>query len=342
MILFNIKEWKISGLVGLSLLILMSPCFAQSGKGNYSLQGVVLDTQGNPVPDVKVVATLVTKKSTIADMEGSPFIWMNVVSHLNKKNVTARREVKTDKNGRWAIRLIQNGLWRLQAYSQNRISAVLDIMVRMNKNDIELVLTHSDISFLIEAKNAIYDSRWETAINILKLHEICFPKSKQLDNALYWLAFSKNKFSESVKERTERNNIYVEAIEDLDRLIAQFPESEWKDDGLILKIEIALRLVQMGQVQYRRTIREYMEIQELENVNIRLAALDAYRHIDKTEAVQILIDMARSHADPEARKKSVHILGGIGGKDIFSFLRKVAEEDPDESVRKAARIWLKY
>ena len=341
MILLNRKEWIWSGLVALSVVCLIVPALAQAGGGSYSLRGVVLDAEGTPVPGAKVIAVLSDNRRMVSDVEGNPLGGLNVITLLHEKKVAARREVGTDENGRWAIRLIRKGLWNLQAYSEDRMSVVADIMVRMSKSDIELVLTRSDTSYLIEAKIAIYENRWEKAIETLELFKTCFPESKQLDNALYWLAFCRRKFGESIQERMERKIHFAEAVEDLNCLIAGFPESEWRDDAMILRIEIALRLVQMGQAQYESLIREGLEIREPEEINVRLAALDSYRHIDEEKAIQLLMEIARTYEDPAVRKKRVYILGSSGGKYLLSFLRKIAEEDPDESVRRAASIWLK-
>jgi hypothetical protein len=341
MILLNRNLRRLLGLIILSILFLASPDFAQRGRGNLSMQGVVLSQEGTPIPGVKVIAVFSeSKRTTFFNLDGRP--WMESVLLLaQEKNGSGRREVISDENGRWAIRLMQSGLWKLQAFAENEISDVSDIVLRLSKNDIELVLIRSDMDFLIRAKMVMYENRWDLAIEILKLFEICFPESKQMDNAVYWLSFCQKQFSDSLEERSEKNKIYVEALQDLEQLIEKFPESEWKDDAQILRIEIALKLVQMGQGQYEHLILESMELPESEDISIRLAALDAYRHIDEKKAVQILMEMARTNADPEVRKKSVYILGSVGGKDLFSFLQKIVDEDPDESVRRAAGIWLK-
>ena len=342
MILFNRNQQRLLGLVILSVLFLASPSFTQSGRGNLSMQGVVLSKEGTPIPGVKVIAVYSEYRRTMFyNLDGKAMIGMEVISQTQEKNGAGRREVMTDENGRWAIRLVQNGLWKLQAFSENEMSDVSDIVLRLSKNDIELVLIRSDIDFLIRAKMVMYENRWDLAIEILKLFEICFPKSKQMDNAVYWLAFCRKEFSDSLVERREKNRIYVEAIEELEQLIEKSPGSEWKDDAQILRIEIALKLVQMGQDQYEHLIRESMALPEPEDISIRLAALDAYRHIDEKKAVQILMEIARTNPDPEVRKKSVYILGSIGGADLSSFLQRIVEEDSDESVRRAAGIWLK-
>ena len=51
------------------------------------------------------------------------------------------------------------------------MSVVNEIMVRMSKNDIELVLTQTDTAFLIDAKTAIYEGRWENAVESLEVFD---------------------------------------------------------------------------------------------------------------------------------------------------------------------------
>lgn len=313
----------------------------QAGKGSYSLGGVVLDSEGTPVPGAKVIAVLNEQGVLASDLEGNPVPVPGITTLLLRNNAAARREVQADENGRWAVRLIRRGLWRLQAYSEERMSVVNEIMVRMSKNDIELVLTQTDTAFLIEAKTAIYEGRWEKAVESLEVFDACFPESRQLVNAIYWLAFSRRKLGESAQDRSDRSRLFSEAVEDLNRLILRFPDSEWRDDAMVLRVEIALLLVKADQTRYEHLILEALEAREPDQMDVRLAALEAYTYIDREKAVRLLMEIASTEQDPEARKKSVYILGSMGGKKLLPFLRKISEQDPEESVRSAARIWLK-
>ena len=331
----------LTGLVMFMVLGMSSPALGQAGKGNYSIRGAVLDPAGKPVPGAKVIGVLNDDADVSFDLEGNPVAVPGVVTLLLNTKAAVRREVETDENGRWAIRLIRRGLWTLQAFSEDHMSAVADIMVRMSKNDMELVLIQSDTGLLIEAKTAIYESRWEKAVETLEVFETCFPGSRQKDNALYWLAYGRRQLGDSTQDRLERSQHFSDAVEDLNRLIAGFPESEWRDDAMVLRIEIALPLVQLGQARYESLILEGLETREPDQISVRLAALKAYTFIDRKKAVQLLMEIASAYQDPAARRKSIYILGSTGGKDLMPFLSKVAEQDPEESVRRAARIWLK-
>ena len=331
----------LTGLLVLWLLAAGRPAFGQSGRGSYSLRGIVLDSEGAPVPGAKVIAVLNEQGTAASDLEGNPVPVPGINTLLLRKDAAAKREVEADENGRWAVRLIRRGPWRLQAFSGERMSLVNEIMVRMSKNVIELALTRTDTALLIDAKTAIYARRWEKAAEPLDVFETCFPGSPQRDNARYWLAFCKKALGESVPDRNGKITLFSEAYEVLGGLISAFPGSEWRDDAEILRIELALLLVQAGQARFEDLILEALEARAPDQWNVRLAALEAYTHIDREKAFQLLKEIASSEQDPEARKKSVHILGSRGGKELFRFLRRIAEQDPDESVRSTARLWLK-
>jgi tetratricopeptide (TPR) repeat protein len=331
----------LTGLLVLWILGTNGLALGQAGKGRFSLEGVVLNPEGTPVPGAKVIVVLNEQGLLASDLEGNPVPLPGTNILLLRKNVAAKREVDTDENGRWAVRLLQRGMWRLQAYSEERMSVVSEIMVRMSKNDIELVLSQTDTELLIESKAAIYEGRWEKALESLKVFDVCFPDSRRLDNALYWLGFSRRKLGESAPDGSEKCRHFSEAVEDLDRLISTFPDSEWRDDAMVLRIEIALLLVKEGQDSYEHLIIDALDFREPDQKDVRLAALEAYTYIDSEKALQLLMEVTSAERDPETRKKCVYILGSIGGKKLLPFLRRISEQDPDESVRCAARIWLK-
>src|SRR4030095_14296533 len=58
-----------------------------------------------------------------------------------------------------------------------------------------------------------------------------YPKGKDTDAALYWLAFA-----------LKKQEKYQEADRTLARLISEYPRSKWKDDASTMRIEVGSAL----------------------------------------------------------------------------------------------------
>jgi tetratricopeptide (TPR) repeat protein len=313
----DIRASAIKGMSIIALIVFLSPfAIAQAGRGDLFMSGFVRNEDASPKAGARVLIVF-------------------------EQRVDIKRETTTDEQGMWTIRFLKKGKWIATAFSKERMSEMTDVFLNANRRDVELTLTRTTADILVEAKTAIYNEDYKKAIEILPWFISYFPESRELESALFWTSHTYDRLGRAEEDRREAINLETKALPFLERLITEFPESEWADDAAILRIDIALRLYQWGQRQYAQFIEKGITIHDRLKIDVRLAALDAMLRIDQKRAIGILSEIALDDPDPGVRKKVVLILGQSGEKDAAALLENIAEKDPESTVRKAAAIWLK-
>ncbi|MCA1577996.1 MAG: HEAT repeat domain-containing protein [Acidobacteria bacterium] len=76
------------------------------------------------------------------------------------------------------------------------------------------------------ARDSITDGEWAKAEEKFSQYVSSYPNEKNLDAALYWLAYAEHKLSKFDEARTT-----------IDRLLQKFPTSSWRDDARILLVQ---------------------------------------------------------------------------------------------------------
>lgn len=327
------------GLSVFLLIVLLSPlALAQAGRGDLFMSGFVRNEDGSPRVGVKVVAVFGGRKDITPTSSIQPSLYP---PKFFVDRLTIKRETITDEKGKWTLRFLRKGKWIVSAFSKERMSEMTDVLLNANRKNIELILTKTAAGFLVVAKSAIYDEDYEKTIQILSWFISYFPNSRELESALFWISHSFDRLSRRKEDRREAIRFETKALSFLDRLISDFPGSEWADDAEILRIDVALRLYQIGHKEYIEVIEKGLLIQDRSKIDIKLSALIALLRIDQTRAIGLLSDIAFNDPDPGVRKKVVLILGQSRAQETVALLEKVAENDPELTVRKAAAIWLK-
>jgi tetratricopeptide (TPR) repeat protein len=313
----DIRKAAAKGIGTLLLIVFIGPfANAQAGRGDLFMSGFVRNEDGSPKAGARVV-----------------------VVFDQRRNI--KREATTDEHGKWTILFLKKGKWIASAFAKERMSEMTDVFLNVSRKDVELRLTRTAADILVEAKTAIYNEDYEKALEILPWFISYFPESRELESALFWTSHSYDRLGRIEEDRREAISLESKALPFLDRLISDFPESEWADDAAILRIDITLRLYQWGEKQHIEFIEKAIAIHEREKIDVKLAALDAMLRIDQTRALSVLSEMALDDPDIGVRKKVVLILGQSGAKDAAALLENIAEKDPESAVRKAAAIWLK-
>lgn len=95
---------------------LATPSFAQAGRGQGRIGGVVVDDKGNPVGSAKIV------------------IYFQGKEEIN-------RETTSDKNGRWSIIGLGTGDWHVTASAEGYIPTYIDLYVSQLKVTPKITLT---------------------------------------------------------------------------------------------------------------------------------------------------------------------------------------------------------
>ncbi|UCE22000.1 MAG: HEAT repeat domain-containing protein [Candidatus Aminicenantes bacterium] len=326
------------GMSVILLIVLLSPiALAQAGRGDLFMTGFVRNEDGSPRDGAKVVAVYVGGKYSALT---SPIPPSSYPPRFFEDRSAIKRESITDEKGKWTLLFLKKGKWIVSAFSKERMSEMTDVLLNANRRNIELTLTKTAAGFLSAAKSAIYEEDYEKAIQILSWFISYFPESRELESALFWISHTHDRLSRSKEDRREAIRLKTKAFPYLDRLTSDFPESEWADDAEILRIDIALRLYQMGHKEHIEVIEKGLSIKDRSKIDIKLAALTALLRMDQKRAIGHLSDLALNDPDPGVRKKAVLILGQSGAKEALILLEKIAEKDPESSVRKAATIWL--
>lgn len=148
-----------------------------------------------------------------------------------------------------------------------------------------------------------------------------YPRHKDVDAALYWLAYSLVK--------VER---FAEADKQIDRLTRDFPKSNWLDDARALRVQIA------GQVRDTQTITSELDN---DNLEIKLIALQSLFQADSERGAAMVADILKpgSTAGPKMKETAIMLLGQHGGARSFDTLLALARGG-DSKLQKPAIFWL--
>jgi HEAT repeat protein len=203
------------------------------------------------------------------------------------------------------------------AYTQRASAVDQDILklnrfVQTNKANTAAMQTFKEGRDMIEAQN------WQRAAE--KFNEFIkgYPKEKDLDAALYWYAYAKQK--QGFKE---------DAATPLKRLIERFPGSSWRREAEAL-------LVVMG---YQNIVTD---INNSDNCEIKVLALQSLFQADEDRAIAIVTDSLKvaSTTCPGFQSAAVSLLGAHGGARAVPILLEIARANtalkPDLKLRLTA------
>jgi HEAT repeat protein len=201
-----------------------------------------------------------------------------------------------------------------------------------------------------EGRDLIGDEAWKEAEGKFRSFVSTYPKEKNLDAALYWLAFTQ------VKQEK-----YHEAEKQLKRLLAEFPRSNWADDASALRVQIAQ---QVGNPEIiNQTLNEddvEVKIVALESLfssnpergvayvsemlkpgskasqRLKEAGIELLRRHGGKQAVSLLLDVIRNQSDQKLRVIAIQTLGRTGDESVLPLLKDLATTSTDEDISKAA------
>jgi HEAT repeat protein len=201
-----------------------------------------------------------------------------------------------------------------------------------------------------EGRNSIGDEEWEEAEGKFKNFVASYPKEKNLDAALYWLAFALTK-----QEK------YGQADTQLKRLLTEFPRSNWADDANALRAQIAqhsgdqnvivqtlneddveVKIVALESLFASNPERGFAYVSEMmkpgskANSRLKEAGIELLRRHGGKQAIELLLDIIRNQTDPKLRATAIHTLGRTGDESVLPLLKDLATNSTDEEVSKAA------
>jgi HEAT repeat protein len=191
---------------------------------------------------------------------------------------------------------------------------------------------------LREGRELVGERKWDAAKakfdNLIR----AYPRDKNLDAALYWLAFC---LKQQGKPR--------EADQTLERLIREYPRSDWSDDARALRIELTVR----GDLE---TVKKVLELHEKDvedlrrrrerddpDESLRLIALQSLFQADPERAMGVAADILGqdSKASATIQEAALGLIARHGGEKAWPFLLDTARNQSIAgSVREQAIYWI--
>jgi HEAT repeat protein len=166
-----------------------------------------------------------------------------------------------------------------------------------------------------DGRDLIGDEDWKKAEGKFRSFVNLYPKDKNVDAALYWLAFALTK-----QER------YREAEDELKHLLAEFPRSNWADDANALRAQVASHLGDQRVIE--QTLNE-------DDVEVKIVALQSLFESNTERGLAYVAEMMKpgSKANPRLKEAGIELLRRYGGKQSVSLLMDIIRNQTDEKIR---------
>lgn len=171
-----------------------------------------------------------------------------------------------------------------------------------------------------EGRDLIEVEQWAKAEQKFNGFVSAYPKDRDVDAALYWLAYA-----------LEKQEKFREASQRLERLVREFPRSSWADEARAMLVQIA---PQLGE---RRVIEDALNSGR-ENEEIKIVALQSLFQASPERAVAYVADILKpdSKASRSLKEAAVSLLGSQGGERAIPILLDIARNQPDAKLRQIA------
>jgi HEAT repeat protein len=199
---------------------------------------------------------------------------------------------------------------------------------------------NAELERFFEAKKAVFENSWAAACAGMERYLRDYPAGKMKDEALYWLGRGLDRLARGEENIARVRELKTRAVETLERIIREFPESLWRDDARELRVAIAGELTALGVSSQRKIVEEAVRTQKKTDVDVRRSALNSLGELDPKTALPALCDFLAAEPDPGLRKDCLSILGRKFTREVTSVLENSARSDADEGVRREARYWL--
>src|SRR5215208_6608194 len=194
-----------------------------------------------------------------------------------------------------------------------------------------------------QGRDLIEKEDWAAAAARFEGYVTQYPKSKEADAALYWLAYAQKK-----------QRKFQAAEETLERLVGEFPRSTWVDDARAMQVEIAPQvgrrvdpeglddemkmvalqsLFQSDPARASAYVAEILKPNSRASLELKETAVSLLGQRGGPEATAALLDIARTQPDPELRSIAVHRLGQTNDERVVDELMKLYEAERDRDVK---------
>ena len=166
-----------------------------------------------------------------------------------------------------------------------------------------------------QGRSLINEQKWEQAASTFDRFVAQYPSDKNVDAALYWLAYVHHK----------QGNLRA-ASATLDRLLQNHARSTWADDAKALRLEVRSKL-NPGSV----------DVPAEGTDDLKIIALKALCENDKPGCSARVGEVLRSGgASPRVKEAAIILLGRYGGAEAVPALIQMSRAEPNEKLRMRA------
>lgn len=168
---------------------------------------------------------------------------------------------------------------------------------------------------LSQGRGYIDDGKWELAVSILDRFVREHASDRNVDAALYWLAYAHSKKGE-----------LTAAVSTLDQLLQNFPRSNWADDAKTLSLDVRSRI----------DPNSVGDVDEKEGDELKIIALKALCENDKATCSARCNEVLRSNSSPRVKEAAIIFIGRYGGNEAVPALIQMSRTESNEKLRMRA------
>jgi len=197
----------------------------------------------------------------------------------------------------------------VRANAQQRARDMLNRLVQSSDN------TEAALKAFAQGRSFMAEEKWAQAVSTFSRFIAEYPSDKNLDAAMYWLAYA---FEKQSKNR--------EAEGVLTDLLSRFPKSSWADDAKALRVKVNAALGKTPSVP-----------EEDANDELRILALKALCENDRATCSSRVSEVLRSGtASVRVKEAALILLGRYGGNDAVPALIQLARSESNGKLRMRA------
>ncbi len=151
-----------------------------------------------------------------------------------------------------------------------------------------------DAKLHIQIRKAVFERKWDNAIDMCRQMVSRYPNSLYRDDAMYWIGFC-------MEQKSDPDDAVFRQYQ---TLVESCPKSNWVDDAVIHQIVLAKRMVMRGREEYMPFLRN--KASDPDSMIFFQAAL-ALGELKDPGALPVLEAMAR-HKDENMARMSMEVL----------------------------------
>ncbi|HZS07413.1 MAG TPA: HEAT repeat domain-containing protein [Blastocatellia bacterium] len=191
---------------------------------------------------------------------------------------------------------------------------------KLNRFMQKVSASDSAMKLIQQGRNQIDQAQWDEAAQSFNRFIAEYPRHKDVDVALYWLAYT-----------LKNQRRYQETNQKLEQLIREYPRSSWIKDARALQAEIAPQIGRDPGADLNAGDEE-----------IKLIALQSLFQSSPERATAMVAEILKpgSKYSRKMKENAIALLGQHRGEQVTPILIELARNETDPRMRKTAIFWL--